>query len=147
MLCIFDRRQLAHAPAQELHNGGWVPHVDRPERAQAIADRVGTCMPARDLGRAPLARGHTAEYLDFLETAHARWLAAGRTGDALGYAWPVVTRRAVRLERIDALIGRYSFDAATPIAPGTWTSAYWGAQTALTALEPLLAGAERTAFA
>jgi acetoin utilization deacetylase AcuC-like enzyme len=147
MLCIFDRRQLAHAPALELHNGGWVPHVDRPDRAQSIADRIGMCAPARDLGRAPLARVHTAAYLDFLETAHARWVAAGRTGDAVGYVWPVVTRRPVRLERIDALLGRHSFDAATPISAGTWTSAYWGAQTTLTALEPLLEGRERTTFA
>jgi acetoin utilization deacetylase AcuC-like enzyme len=147
MRCVFDHRQLAHAPALELHNGGWVPHVDRPERAQSIADRLGACVPARDLGRAPLARVHTAEYLDFLETAHARWLDAGRTGDAIGYVWPVVTRRPVRLDRIDALLGRHSFDAATPIGAGTWTSAYWGAQTALTALEPLLEGSERTTFA
>jgi hypothetical protein len=26
MFCVFDRRQLAHAPTLELHNGGWVPH-------------------------------------------------------------------------------------------------------------------------
>jgi acetoin utilization deacetylase AcuC-like enzyme len=147
MRCVFDRRQLAHAPARELHNGGWVPHVDLPGRAQAIADRVGACAPARDFGRGPLARVHTSDYLDFLATAHARWLDAGRTGDAIGYTWPIVARRAQRLDRIDGLIGRYSFDAATPITAGAWTSAYWAAQTALTALAPLLDGTERTTFA
>ncbi|HEY5946222.1 MAG TPA: histone deacetylase family protein [Kofleriaceae bacterium] len=147
MLHVFDKRQLAHTPALELHNGGWVAHVDQPARAQAIADAVGAFAGARDFGRAPLARVHSAEYLEFLETAHARWLAAGRTGDAIGYTWPIVARRNVRLDRIDALLGRYSYDAATPISDGTWASAYWGAQTALTALEPLLDGSERTTFA
>ena len=37
------------------------------------------------------------------------------------------------LERIDARLGLYSFDASTPIAEGTWISAYWAAQTALVA--------------
>ncbi|NVB84028.1 MAG: histone deacetylase family protein [Kofleriaceae bacterium] len=147
MLQVFDARQLAHAPALELHNGAWVPHVDVPARAQSIADSVASFTPATDFGMAPLARVHTAEYLDFLATAHERWLAAGRTGDAIGYAWPVVARRSIPLDRIDGLLGRFSFDASTPISAGTWTSSYWAAQTALTALAPLLDGTQRTTFA
>jgi acetoin utilization deacetylase AcuC-like enzyme len=58
----------------------------------------------------------------------------------------VVRRRPLDLTRIDALLGRYSYDAATPIGPGTWPGAYWGAQTALAATEAVLAG-ERNAFA
>jgi acetoin utilization deacetylase AcuC-like enzyme len=144
---VFDARQLAHAPALELHNGAWVPHVDVPARAQSIADSVAGFTPATDFGMAPLARVHTADYLDFLATAHQRWLAAGRTGDAIGYAWPVVARRAIPIDRIDGLLGRFSFDASTPIAAGTWSSSYWAAQTALTALAPLLDGTQRTTFA
>lgn len=147
MLRVFDPRQLAHAPVLELHNGGWVDHVDRPSRAQNIAERIGARTPATDFGHAPLARVHATDYLGFLESAHARWLAAGRTGDAIAYTWPVVRRRALHLDRIDALLGQYSYDAATPIAAGTWTSAYWGAQSALTALVPLLDGSDRTSFA
>jgi acetoin utilization deacetylase AcuC-like enzyme len=144
---VFDSRQLEHAPSLELHNGGWVPHVDTPERARILVERIGPFSPARDFGREPLLRVHAGDYLDFLAGAHARWLAAGRTGDAIAYAWPVVGRRPLALDRIDALLGRYSFDAATPIAAGTWTAAYWAAQSALTALEPLLDGTERVSFA
>ncbi|MBB4633987.1 acetoin utilization deacetylase AcuC-like enzyme [Sphingosinicella soli] len=82
----------------------------------------------------------------FLKGAHAAWLAAGREGDAIGYTWPVVRRRKLSLERIDARLGQYSFDASTPIAPGSWEGAYWSAQTALTALDAVLGGAP-TAFA
>jgi acetoin utilization deacetylase AcuC-like enzyme len=147
MLRVFDPRQLAHAPVLELHNGGWVPHVDQPARALVIADKVGASEPATDFGLAPLARVHTTEYLEFLATAHTRWLEAGRSGDAIGYIWPIVARRSVPLTRIDALLGRFSLDASTPITAGMWTSAYWAAQTALTALEPLLDGSARTSFA
>jgi acetoin utilization deacetylase AcuC-like enzyme len=59
----------------------------------------------------------------------------------------VVGRRPLRLDRIDALLGRYSYDAGTPIASGTWQAAYWSAQTALTGLAPLLDGTARASFA
>ena len=147
MRLFFDQRQLAHAPALELHNGGWVEHAEKPSRAEIVAARLGALDPARDFGTAPLVRVHSQDYLDFLRSAHDRWIEAGRSGDAVGYTWPVVGRRPLKLQRIDALLGQYSYDAGTPIAAGTWEGAYWSAQTALTALEPLLAGTTKTSFA
>ena len=147
MLKTFDSRQLGHAPALELHNGDWVEHAEKVERGEMIAAALGELAPARDFGTAPLARVHDAGYLKFLSEAHGRWLDAGREGDAIPYTFPVVRRRPLRLERIDALLGQYSFDASTPIGAGTWDAAYWGAQAALTALQPLLEGDARAAFA
>jgi acetoin utilization deacetylase AcuC-like enzyme len=89
---------------------------------------------------------HDSDYLAFLESAHANWAASGRVGDAIGYAFPVARRRKLDLGRIDARLGRYGMDTCTPIAAGTWTAAYWGAQTALTALGAVIGG-ERAAFA
>ncbi|MBV8973355.1 MAG: histone deacetylase family protein [Sphingomonadaceae bacterium] len=146
MIATFSPRQLAHAPAREMHNGGWTPHAETVARAESIVAALPGLTPATDHGRAPLLAVHSAEYLDFLEVAHGLWRAAGRDGDAIPYVWPVVGRRPLTLQRIDALLGRFSFDAATPIAEGTWGAAYWGAQTALTALDRVLGG-ERSAFA
>ncbi len=147
MIGVFASAQLGHAPDRELHNGGWMPHAETPARAAAIVAALPPLIAARDFGRAPIVRVHTAEYVDFLRDAHALWQAAGREGDALPYVWPVAGRRPLTLTRIDALLGRFSFDAATPIAAGTWEAAYWGAQTALTALAPLLDGSQRVGFA
>lgn len=147
MLKVFDARQLKHAPAMEFHNGGWTDHAETLSRSRKIVEAVGGVAPARDFGTAPIARVHAADYLDFLATAHDGWVEAGRSGDAIGSAWPIVDRRPLNLRRIDALLGRYSFDASTPITAGTWESAYWSAQTALTALQPLLDGNEQTSFA
>ena len=146
MRCFWDPRQLAHAPAQELHNGAFVPYAEHPGRGGAILAAIGTTERPIDHGEAPLLAVHGQAYLSFLWSAHKDWRAAGRPGDASGYTWPTVRRRPLDLDRIDARLGLYSFDASTPVAEGTWTSAYWGAQTALTALGAVLAG-ERSAFA
>jgi acetoin utilization deacetylase AcuC-like enzyme len=147
MFAVFDQRQLNHAPAVELHNGGWTEHAEKVARAETIAEAVAGLQPARDFGMDPLLRVHSRDYLEFLENAYGQWIAAGRPGDAIGYTWPVVGRRPLRLERIDARLGQYSFDASTPIAAGTWEGAYWSAQTALTALQPVLVGESSAAFA
>jgi acetoin utilization deacetylase AcuC-like enzyme len=146
MRCFWDDRQLAHAQALELHNGGFVPFAEAPARAEAILAAIGPAEAAADHGAAPLRAVHDTAYLAFLSAAHADWVAAGRDGDANAYAWPVVRRRPLDLDRIDARLGAYSFDAASPIAAGTWESAYWSAQTALSALGALLTE-ERTSFA
>ena len=146
MLCFWDDRQRGHAPAAEFFNGALHPAAEHPGRVDAILAAIGPTEAPNDFGLEPIGRVHSAAYLDFLAAAHEQWLAAGRTGDAFPYTFPVVGRRPLHLQRIDALLGQHSFDTATPIGPGTWDSAYWSAQTALAALAAVLGG-ERSAFA
>lgn len=146
MRTFWDPRQLEHAPAQELHNGAYVPFAEHPGRAEAILAAIGNIEAPIDHGEQPLLRVHPQAYLDFLKGAHQEWLAAGRSGDAHGYVWPAVRRRPLDLQRIDARLGQYSYDASTPVAAGTWNSAYWGAQTTLSALDAVQGG-ESAAFA
>ena len=146
MRTFFDARQRHHAPAVELHNGAFVPFAESPKRADAILAALGGAEPAVDHGESPLRAVHSEDYLAFLWAAHKDWRSAGRAGDAIGYAWPVVRRRPLTLDRIDARFGQFSFDASSPIAAGTWDAAYWSAQAALTALDAVLDG-ERAAFA
>ena len=143
---FFSPRQLAHAPTHELHNGGFVPYAEVPARAEHILAAIGGAEVPDDGGIAPIAAVHSADYLRFLQEAPAMWAAAGRPGDAIPYAFPVVGRRPLNLTRVDALMGAHAFDATTPITPATWDTAYWSAQTALGATQAVLDG-ERTAFA
>ncbi|MEY3833610.1 MAG: hypothetical protein RLZZ130_1088 [Pseudomonadota bacterium] len=140
MRLFFDPRQLEHAPVQELHNGAFVPYAETPARAQALCAGVPATQRPTDHGEAPILAVHDAGYIAYLKTAHNRWLAAGRSGDVMGYIWPVVRRRALDLTRIDALAGRYSMDSSTPLTADSWTSAYWSTQSALSALDAVLAG-------
>lgn len=143
---FFSPRQLAHAPAQELHNGGFAPYAEVPARAEHILRAIGGAEEPTDHGVAPIEAVHDPAYLRFLQDAPALWSAAGRPGDAIPYAFPIVGRRPLNLSRIDALLGRHAFDATTPITPATWDAACWSAQTALAATAAVLAG-DRAAFA
>jgi acetoin utilization deacetylase AcuC-like enzyme len=146
-LSFFDKRQLDHAPAREMHNGGWTPYQETPVRAQSISGAIGAVITAQDWGLDPIINVHDADYIAFLQTAYADWKSAGRDGDAIGYVWPVVGRRPLNLSRIDAKLGRFSYDAGTPIAEHSWHAAYWSAQTALTALDYVLSNEGKAAFA
>jgi acetoin utilization deacetylase AcuC-like enzyme len=129
-------------------NGGWMDHAETPSRFDSVMEAArGTVRVPDDHGMAPILAVHDPEYVAFLEGAHAEWLAAGREGDAIGYAFPVRGRRPLRLDRIDAKLGRYGFDAGTPITAGTWEAAYAGAQAALSALEAIAGGEAGQAFA
>ena len=146
MKSFFDPRQFAHAPLRELHNGGFVDFAEKPVRAETIRAAIGEISAPTDHGEAAIRAVHDAGYLDFLKTGPARWAAAGREGDVIGYIWPIVGRRPLKLDRIDALAGQYSLDASTPLTADTWDAAYWSAQAVLSALDAVLAG-DRAAFA
>lgn len=143
----FDARQLSHQPALELHNGSWADYAEKPSRAEMILKQFADPQAALDHGLEPVLRVHSADYVSFLQAAHSDWLAAGRAGDAIGYVWPVVRRHALDLDRIDARLGRYSYDAATPITAGTWEAANWSAQSALSALDAVIDQGRQYAFA
>ncbi|WEK44462.1 MAG: histone deacetylase family protein [Candidatus Sphingomonas colombiensis] len=143
---FFAPAQLTHAPRRELHNGGFTDYAEKPSRAEMILNAIGGAEMPADRGAAPILAVHDADYVRFLQDAPRLWQEAGRPGEAIPYAFPVVRRRALRLDRVDALLGRYAFDATTPITPETYTAAYWSAQTALGAAHAVLGG-ERAAFA
>ena len=146
MKCFWDDRQRAHAPGGEFFNGAMHPPAEHPGRVDAILQAIGSTETPADYGMEPLLRVHSADYLNFLRTAHDEWRRAGRGGDAFPYTFPVVGRRPLNLSRVDALLGQFSFDTSTPIAAGTWDAAYWAAQAAVAAAESAIGG-ERSAFA
>ncbi|MEG3088837.1 histone deacetylase family protein [Sphingomonas sp. PB4P5] len=146
MRSFFDARQLAHAPAKELHNGDFIAYSETPARATAILAALPDIECPSDHGIAPILAIHDAGYVDFLQTAPARWATAGRPGSVMGYIWPIARRRPLDLTRIDALAGYYSLDASTPLTADTWDAAYWSAQSVLAATDAVLGG-DLAAFA
>lgn len=152
MKTVFSAGQLAHDPKQEISDGMLKPAVEIPARAEMVRDAVlarglGELLEPEDFGMEPLARVHAAGYLAFLESFWSRWTDLGRSGEAFPFVWPV---RGLNIEpvpdHVDGLLGRYSFDAGTPLGEHTFVAARASANSALTAAR-LVAGGERAAFA
>lgn len=138
MNAYFSDLQASHAPRFELQNGALVPHAESQARIEAIESALPDLKPATDHGLEPVLAVHDAAYVDFLKRAHVDWMAAGRSGDAFPYVFPVRRRRPLTLSRIDAELGQYAYDCGTPVASGTWEAVYWNTQTALTALDAVM---------
>lgn len=119
------------------------PAEESPARVCAILKAIGSSSVPPDHGLDPILQIHDEHYVSFLRTAHADWLAAGRSGDAFPYTFPIVGRRPRTWDRIDATIGNYSFDTSTPIGAATWEASYWSAQTAVAAVEAVLSDEHR----
>ncbi len=140
-----------HDGAFELHRGALVPSFESPERVRIILRQLEqdgyAVLPPRDFPESALHRVHDAEFVEFLRTAHARWLADGRVGSMLPSGFPARgLRRDRRPSGINGAMGWYTFDASTPIVAGTWDAAFAAAQCALTAAA-LVAEGESAAFA
>ena len=147
MKSVFSQRQLLHTPSKELSDGEMRPAVELPARAEYVRDRIlevglGEIVEPSTFGRTPLERVHTTDYLDFMDGFRAMHEAAGRSGEAFPFCWPTKGLRCdVTPRHIDGLLGRYSFDAGTPIGPMSWEAAKISADTALTAAKMIAEGA------
>ncbi len=129
---------LQHDPGLELHNGAFVPHAECQNRLTSIQAALNTSQPAVDHGMDPILAVHDKDYVAFLQRAYEDWHSAGRPGNAIPYVFPIRGRRPLTLSRIDAELGRYSFDCGTPIAEHTWQAAYGSVQSALSALADVM---------
>ena len=147
MLTFCSPTQSAHAPVLELVNGKAEEHAETPARLANMLLQMGEVRAPDDQGLDAILAVHDPDYVAFLQSAHEAWLAAGREGDAIGYAFPVRGRRPLELQRIDGKLGQYGFDTVTPIAAGTWEAAYGAAQSALGAVEAVASGEAARAFA
>jgi acetoin utilization deacetylase AcuC-like enzyme len=147
---VFDDRQRRHDPQNFMANGVVSRSPEQPARIDRLlegAAQAGCAMVApEDHGLGPIAAIHSAEYLAFLRTIHARWTRIeGAAPEVIPNIHP--DRRSASYPQ--SAIGQAGFhqaDTACPIGPHTWESAYWSAQTALTGADFVLGGA-RAAYA
>jgi acetoin utilization deacetylase AcuC-like enzyme len=155
MLIFHNPHHRLHAGRQEMFRGRLVPCHETPERLDHVLAELGR-RPLASL-RAPgeadmglIQHIHTQPYLDFLQTAWGDWIAldpANAALDILPSVWPAQgLRRDVAPRNFSARVGRYAFDAGTPLGAGTWQAALAGAACA-TAAARAVAGGEPVAVA
>ncbi|BCX04865.1 MAG: acetylpolyamine amidohydrolase [Candidatus Roseilinea sp.] len=146
MQTVFHPAQLEHNPAREFLDGAWIDYLESPRRPRMILDAIvqaqlGPVIVPDDFGLEPIRVVHADPYLDYLQSAYARWIAAGRSRDGV---YPDTFYKPGFLHRpggIGGQAGRYAFDLSAPITAGTWPAAYWSAQSALTAARLVRDGA------
>ncbi|MDZ7828160.1 MAG: histone deacetylase family protein [Halofilum sp. (in: g-proteobacteria)] len=135
--------QKSHDPDSFLVSGAQRPIPEVPERADrllAAVERFGLSAAApADHGIEPLARVHTPEYLEFLQTIHAQWQTLGGSKEVVPNVHP---------DRRDGVypsspVGRAGFhlgDTACPVAAETWDAVRTSAHAAVSAAGAVLDG-------
>lgn len=143
-------------PDQRLHHPRSYFSRGRMREPQEVPDRITPLLHAAhamglsvhepaDQGIDPLRAAHSDAYLQFLQTAHARWkqIPADWGDEVMSN---VFVREPNALRGVLAEAGRYLADGSCPVGQHTWRSAYAAAQAALAGADALLAG-ERFAWA
>ncbi len=150
MRAFLDTRQAVHDPKHFMANGRVLPNPEVPERIarlRAGAEAAGCVVEApQDHGMGPIAALHSAEYLTFLRTAHARWSRIEGASDEIVPNIHPASRSDGYPKSVLGQAGYHQADTSCPISAGTWEAAYWSAQTALSAAGAIIEGA-RAAYA
>ncbi|MDZ7841557.1 MAG: histone deacetylase family protein [Gammaproteobacteria bacterium] len=143
MKVFYSDIQTRHDPKCFLVNGQQQPNPEVPGRADALvaaareADHDVT--EPDDHGLGPMAAVHTPEYLQFLSTIHKRWSRIeGASEEVIPNIHP--TNRDGRYPSSAAgHAGYHMADTACPISANSWESIYWGANSAVSATDHVLA--------
>lgn len=154
MIVYSDPSHRLHDPTEPHRFGGTLlPPAEIAERAERILrglEAAGGFEVRRPpvVDRDVLLAVHTAPYLAFLETAHARWVAvtgSPEDAEAAAYIRPIPGTPWREPVSVLAQMGRYSNDV-DPILAGTWHAAL-GAASCAAAAAALVAGGEDAAYA
>ncbi len=150
MRAVLDDRQRLHEPKHFMASGVVKPSPEQSERVRVLkagAEAAGCVFEApTDHGLGPVAALHSAEYLAFLRTIHARWMEIdGGSEEVVPNVHPRSRADSYPRSAVGQA-GYHQADTACPIGPKTWESAYWSAQTALTGAD-LISQGERAVYA
>jgi len=151
MKVVYSPLHARHAGGVELYRGALVPTFETPERAEIIRAALVAAghefSGPREIPETHLLRIHESDFVNFLQSAFARWSAEGRQGHVIPSGFPA---RGIRQDRrpsgMSGSLGYFAFDASTPIVAGTWEAALAAARCAMTAAAGVADG-ERAAYA
>lgn len=156
MLIFHNPAHSAHDGRHEMFRGRLVPCHETPARLDYVMAElqrrpVGILRVPGSVDLGLVRRVHVPAYVDFLTTVWDDWVALDASNvdvDVLPSVWPVRGFRAdVTPINFSARVGRFSFDAGSPITAGTWSAASVGAACAIDAARSVSCGATRAAMA
>jgi acetoin utilization deacetylase AcuC-like enzyme len=153
MKVFYSEEHRRHEPPFEVFDGGLrVPYLENTDRMDRIlnalsqVDWAEICAPI-DFGLDPIHAVHDREYIDFLASCWAEWLASeAEDKSVLLPATFALRRQSVRPSGLLGRMGYHLMDLSACIVEGTYTAALAAANCALSAAEAI-SNEERAAFA
>lgn len=148
-----------HDPIQLQQIGITNPNlfVEVPQRAQAIMQAIktaqfGPIIAPGDFGLEPIGEIHDYALISLLQNGSRLWRETSSPANApydrlIPDTFCVRSHAAHTPRSLQGLLGYYTFDIYSPILEHTWNTAYWAAQTAVSAAALVLAGSEKVAYA
>lgn len=144
MQVFYAEEQKRHDPRTFLSSGTLRPNPEQPERAERLLTgaRAAGCTILRpeNYGLAPLAAVHTPEYLQFLQTIHARWQQIPGASEEVTPNIHPFRRDGVYPQSAVGQAGYHMADTACPISRETWGSVCWSAWSAVAAADAVSGG-------
>jgi len=149
MKVIYSDEQKRHHPRFFLTNGKMVTNPEMPERADILFEAALTSGLSHevpdDFGLDPVARIHSTEYIDFLNTIYERWRQLDNASDEVLPKVHPDRRDGVYPESPIGQTGYHMADSSCPISGETWGSALRSAHSATQAAREVLSG-ERSCY-
>ncbi len=146
MKAVYDPAQAQHDPQFFLVKGRQLESTEQPERATRLLSGLSQSsievVAPSDFGAAPREAIHTARYLRFLETAHQQWQALPNTSEEVIANIHPLQKPANYPQSIIGRAGWHMADTACPLGVNTWDAACRSSNTALTATQMVLDGAQ-----
>jgi acetoin utilization deacetylase AcuC-like enzyme len=146
LVAVWSDSYLAHDANWLVWAGMQLPGDEEAERAEILHDALAQAgvqmVAAEGHGREPIEAVHTPGMVDYLETAHEGWVAAGYPVEpgsdrVVPYAFPHPDAFGAYAPRLPksraAMAGVFCMDTATTIGPGTYRGARAAVDGALTA--------------
>jgi acetoin utilization deacetylase AcuC-like enzyme len=137
MITIYSAVHILHAAPHVFLDGRLIAPYESPERASMILAALerggfGPIQAPQQFDAALIRAIHSREYLEYLEHAYERWVAAG--GEPAAVLPSTLAVRWMGRKSLGPLVapGYYSFDLSAPIVAGTYRAARAAADVALT---------------
>ena len=152
MKTVYSDEHNLHSGLLDPRGDEWTQSAECPDRANNVfkaiqESELGEIVAPDEFDELKYLRIHEPDYLKFLQTAWAQWVASGEKGtNARPDTFVAAGMRHADTECIAGRLGRYSFDSTSPIVAGSWQAIRTSANIALTGAE-LIRGSERFAFA
>jgi len=149
---VYSDEHNLHSGLLDPRGDEWTQSAECPDRANNVfkaiqESELGEIVAPDEFDELKYLRIHEPDYLEFLQTAWAQWVASGEKGtNARPDTFVAAGMRHADTECIAGRLGRYSFDSTSPIVAGSWQAIRISANIALTGAE-LIRGSERFAFA